>query len=294
MKISSRLVNNLRLLIEGESIPASRLRTLSAELLAEDLLSVVAHGSRKTICATDPIALKIYLVSTYPELVDLNYNENILAGKEADRSTQAYLNGDSKNVRKRSCPGFPVNSCKPIHCILNNKNITIYPPEGSFMFISDWQNFIVPKDTFIVGVENMESFRMVRKWSYLIDELNNNQPCNFLCVYRYYNQPNKDKDYGSKDLRYWLKSIPNRYIHFGDFDLAGINIFLKEFYTELGDRAQFLIPKDIEKRLAKGSSKRYDNQNLPNLKSDNPQLQALIDLINHYHKGYDQEGYNIK
>ena len=28
----------------------------------------------------------------------------------------------------------------------------------------------------------------------------------------------------STDLRSWLQNIPNRYIHFGDFDLAGIHI----------------------------------------------------------------------
>lgn len=294
MKLSTGLINNLRLLIKGDSIPISRLRMLSSEFMSEGLLSVKAHGSHKIIYAPDPAALKIYLVSTYPELADLNYDENIIVGKVADRSIQAAATGDSKISRKRSCPGFPVNSCAPVNCMLNDRYITIYPPEGSFMFISDWHSFIVPKDVIIVGVENMESFRMVRKWSYLVDEFNDNQPCSFLCVYRYYNQKDKDKNIGSRDLREWLKSIPNKYIHFGDFDLAGINIFLSEFYSELGERAQFLIPKDIEKRLARGSGKRYNDHNYPNLKSDNPRLQALIDLINKYHRGYDQEGYNVK
>lgn len=56
----------------------------------------------------------------------------------------------------------------------------------------------------------------------------------------------------SKDLCAWLKMIPNRYIHFGDFDLAGVSIFLSEFYSELGERAEFYIPADVEQRLQMG------------------------------------------
>ena len=97
----------------------------------------------------------------------------------------------------------------------------------------------------------------------------------------------------SSDLRLWLQSIPNRYIHFGDFDLAGIHIFLTEFYPYLGERSSYLIPSDIERRLAEGSQKRYDDQyaKFHKLKSEIPSIQMLIDLINKYHKGYDQEGY---
>ena len=97
----------------------------------------------------------------------------------------------------------------------------------------------------------------------------------------------------STDLRKWLQDIPNKYVHFGDFDLAGINIFLTEFHKYLGDRSTFLVPSDIAQRLAKGSQVRYNNQydKYHTLRCDIPYLQSLIDLINQYHRGYDQEGY---
>ena len=90
-----------------------------------------------------------------------------------------------------------------------------------------------------------------------------------------------------------MKSISNRYVHFGDFDLAGIKIFQTEFEKYLGKRATFLIPSDIETRLHAGSSKRYDDQlkNADGISSDNPKVQGLIDLIHRERKGYDQEGY---
>lgn len=100
----------------------------------------------------------------------------------------------------------------------------------------------------------------------------------------------------SKDLRKWLQGITNRYVHFGDFDLAGINIFLTEFQQFLGDRSSFLIPSDIEKRLQIGSQERYNSQlsRFRDLKCDDKKIQAVINLINKYHRCYDQEGYIMK
>jgi hypothetical protein len=97
----------------------------------------------------------------------------------------------------------------------------------------------------------------------------------------------------SSDLRSWLQAIPNDYIHFGDFDLAGIHIFLTEFHAYLGERSSFFIPSDIEQKLANGSLERYNAQYLKfkYLTTDIPLLQHLIDTINTYHRCYDQEGY---
>lgn len=89
-------------------------------------------------------------------------------------------------------------------------------------------------------------------------------------------------------------SIPNHYLHFGDFDLAGIKIFLSEFQEFIGsDRSSYLIPDDIEYRLNSGSRKRYDEQlcNFKDVKSNDCELQRLINLINNERKAYDQEGY---
>ena len=51
----------------------------------------------------------------------------------------------------------------------------------------------------------------------------NNQKILFVCRYPQ-----------SNDLIKWLQSIPNRYLHFGDLDFAGINIYLNEFKKYLG------------------------------------------------------------
>lgn len=74
---------------------------------------------------------------------------------------------------------------------------------------------------------------------------------------------------------------------------VGIHIFLTEFHQFLGDRASFLIPADIEQRLARGSAARYNAQyrKFHTVQCEISSLQQLLDLINKYHRCYDQEGY---
>lgn len=82
----------------------------------------------------------------------------------------------------------------------------------------------------------------------------------------------------STDLRRWLCTIPNHYLHFGDFDLAGIGIFLFEFQQYLGaERSSFLIPSDIDSFEVR-FRKRYDEQycRFKDIKSDESDLQQLM------------------
>ena len=268
---------SIQALIAGEQVAGSRIsRKMLDELMAEGLLTVLTRGSRKSYRARDIEALRRFLI-------DKDENYRILEVHASDsRASMAAETGNSKLVKVRSCPGFPVNTFEPITCKLNAIDIVINPVEGSFLFITDWTAFSIPEDVVVVGVENMENFRMIRQQRQLFEsEIGKYR---FLFVSRY---PQ------STDLRSWLQSIPNRYVHFGDFDLAGIHIFMTEFQQHLGDRSSFFIPSDIEKRLAKGSTARYNGQyeKYHKLHCDITEIQNLINLINKYHCGYDQEGY---
>ena len=283
MKISKTLINTLLQLMDGESVASSTLRKDFAEtLLAEGLLTVQTHGSRRAFKAIDTIALKNFLQTHYEELRTLGDN---YLDSYTTRFEQAAETGNSKLVMVRSCPGFPVNSYEPITCSLSGNEIVVNPPEGGFVFIDNWQQFTIPNDVVVVGIENMENFRMIRHQRKLFESVLSDTPLLFVSRYPQ-----------SKDLRKWLQGITNRYVHFGDFDLAGINIFLTEFQQFLGARSSFFIPSDIEKRLQIGSQDRYNNQlsRFRDLKCDENRIQAIIDLINKYHKCYDQEGYIMK
>lgn len=273
---------SIQALLAGEQVAGSKLDSkLLDELLAEGLLLVASRGSRKSYRARDMEALKRFLI-------DKDESFRIIEANASDsRATMAAETGNSKLVMVRSCPGFPVNSYEPIECFLDGNLFVVNPQEGIFLFVSDWEKFTIPEDVVVIGIENMENFRMIRKQRTFFEKYLHDHDLSdkVLFVSRY---PQ------STDLRKWLYTIPNHYLHFGDFDLAGINIFLFEFQQYLGkERSSYLIPDDIESRLKSGSRKRYDEQcnRFKDIKSDILELQQLIDLIHHERKAYDQEGY---
>ena len=282
MKITSSLIDKLIRLRSGESLPSSALRgEWVEELLSDGVLISRSHGSRSCIIAASPDTLEQSLMHINERLGHLDNMKETLDA-EATRSEQASSTGNSKLVMARSCPGFPVNSYEPITCCLNGKELVVNPQEGTFLFIADWHSFAIPDDVTVVNIENMENFRLIRcQQSLFASALTGKR---LLFVSRY---PQ------SSDLRTWLQTIPNHYVHFGDFDLAGIHIFLTEFQKHLGARASFLIPQDIEQRIKYGSAERYNNQypKFCHLTSNIQPLQQLIDTLHKYHRCYDQEGY---
>ena len=280
MKISKTLVTTLLQLMNGKSVAASYLRKDLAEtLMAEGLLTVQAHGRKRAFRAIDAVALRSFLQTRYEELRTIG---NEMSTSYETRSDQAVKTGNSKLSKVRSCPGFPVNSYEPVVCSLRGERFLVNPPEGSFVFIDDWQHFVIPKDVIIVGIENMENFRMIRHQRKMFESELGNKTLLFVSRYPQ-----------STDLRKWLQCISNSYVHFGDFDLAGINIYLTEFNRYLLNRSTFLIPSDIEQRINNGSQIRYNQQydKYHSIISDDPQIHFLIDLINEKHRSYDQEGY---
>ena len=95
----------------------------------------------------------------------------------------------------------------------------------------------------------------------------------------------------SRQSIYYFKSL---YSFWGFWFSRSHHIFLSEFQQYLGkEHSSYLIPDDIESRLKSGSRKRNDEQlhHFNEVKSDNSELQQLIDLIHNERKAYDQEGY---
>ncbi len=302
--ITDTLINKLTRLAKGELLPASECRGgIFSELKKEGLLIPVSKGRGAVCMVTNGTAFRAYLASCEDAFKVLLENPDspsnpldaILAGRlfpnlvedAPARALQAIKTGNSKIKKTRSCKGFLVNSYEPIAATLNGKPFTIAPPEGSYIFVADYENFIIPRNVVVVGVENMENFRYIRRQKKLFHDYFAGTPFEdetLLFVSRY---PQ------SGDLVNWLQGIDNFYLHFGDLDLAGINIYLTEFFAKIGDRARFLDPPDAEIRIANGSRERYDDQILKfeKMKVADDRVQPLVDLIKKYHKGYDQEGF---
>ena len=96
----------------------------------------------------------------------------------------------------------------------------------------------------------------------------------------------------SKDLLKWLQFIPNKYLHFGDFDFAGIGIYLNEYKKYLADRAVFFVPEYIEYVISEyGNRKLYDKQKINfDMQSVKEEcLIKLIEIMQKHKKGLEQE-----
>lgn len=284
MKKTAALLEKLIRLANGETLPASCLKGGWFEQLQDDgILVAETHGSRKGLRVIDTSLFRHYLSSQY-DIRDLEQAYNLLLKGAVDRAEQVGVTGDSKFISHRTFTGFLVNSYQPIDAMLNGLPISIHPVEGSYLFVADYQYFSVPENIVIVGVENAENFRYVEHQRYLFKSFES-----VLFVSRY---PQGQ----SKDLLKWLQSIPNRYVHFGDLDLAGIAIYENEYYCHLGERASFLLPIDFEQRISEGSSERYNTQynRFGNVEVKDKRLHNLLQCIHRYHKGYDQEGFIVK
>ena len=284
MKLTLRLILNLQRLLHKESVPYSALPQSLAESLAkEGLLSIVYHGTRRSVMARNTEALAGTLPRYNEALKDLDAAKGLLS-EDNSRAAQAALSGNSKTSSKRAMPGFLVNSYNCLDCMICGQPFTMEPTEGSAIYIANWQTFVPPVSTLIIGIENTENFLRIREQRNFFDDFLQQEESEILFVSRYA---------FSSDLMDWLASIPNRYLHFGDFDLAGIDIFLNQFKPHVKERGSFLIPSDIERRLKNGSRKRYDEhyQKYSNLTTTDEALNHLISLIHKYRRTYDQEGY---
>ena len=282
------LIQALAALRSGETVPFSRFpEDWAEEMLAEGCLSSIVHGSRKSLKVRSLRAFDVFLRSKNLQPEQLDETLEVLSEPKT-RAAQVQMLGDSKAIAVRSCPGFPVNVIAPLSVRLGERKLLLCPCPGSFLYISDFLDLWIPRDAIVVGVENMENFRLPERqtevWNQIRDQYGDGGVPPVLLVSRY---PQ------SKDLITWLQAVPNLYVHFGDFDLAGIHIYLTEFYRYLGERSCFFVPEDIEIRLSSGSRERYDTQfpRFGKMEVPDSRVLPLVQLIHRYQKGYDQEGY---
>lgn len=278
MKFPVSIAEKLIAMQNGEKIPFSKAKhAVVVAMLENGILKKQIQGRSKTLVyLTSRDGLSAYLKNHFGIDSLENYVE-IIQRTDLSRADAIDISSNSKVKSIRTFKGFLVNCFHPIDGILNKRAITIAPQEGTFTFIYDFENFSPSDNITIVGIENPENFRHIQKQKKLFENI---QP---LFVSRY---PQ------NKDLVRWLQSIPNNYIHFGDFDFAGLNIYFNEYKKLLKDKATFLLPPDIEQLISsKGNRGNYNKQSIlfdkKEVKEEN--ILTLIRLIEKYKKGLEQE-----
>jgi len=279
VKLPIGIAHKIKQMLDGEEIQSSKFKQSIALKMIEDGAIQYRNVSKsKRMCFVKNIEnLNNYLFTEFG-INNLNQYLEQIINPNLTRSEAIEISSHSKVKNIRTFKGFLVNSYQPINATINNTPTIINPTEGTFTFIYNYEAFIIPKNVTIIGIENSENFRYINKQSRLFKNMTP------LFVSRY---PQ------NKDLINWIKNTPNNYLHFGDFDFEGINIFLNEYKKHIGDRAEFFIPDEIEKMIKeRGSPNNYNTQiyrePILNEISDNG-LIDLIKIIHKYKKGLEQE-----
>jgi hypothetical protein len=280
MKLPVSIAEKLVLLLDGGKVPFSQMKhEVVISMIDNGVLNFQTLGrTRKLVSLPNNNSLMPYLRNHFG-IDNLTAYIEGCRNDELSRASATEISSNSKLKQTRTFKGFLVNCYQPVECFLNNQKITIQPNEGTFTFIHDYESFIPSEDITIVGVENSENFRYVEKQKKWFGHI---KP---LFVSRYPQDQHKD-------LIRWLQSIPNPYLHFGDFDFAGLNIYWNEFRTHLKEKASFFLPPEIEKLLStRGNRDNYNKQaiqfELNTVDEDN--VLVLIRLIEKYRKGLEQE-----
>ena len=140
MKLTLKIAKVLLRLKNGEVVSASSAKSkLISELIIENILWLKGKH-HKSLQIRDKEALTTYLSNQ----LQINDLENYISAKENEntsRSEFVKITSDSKNSKERAFKGFLVNSYSPIKAKLNGQDFIINPAIGSFIFISDFDNF---------------------------------------------------------------------------------------------------------------------------------------------------------
>lgn len=281
-KLTLTTAEKLLQLRKGERLQAGKLRqAIFQELLSENILYKTGK-TRGRLLLVNGEQFDLYLQNHY-SIADLNEYVALFSQDNYSRSDLVRVATDSKLSGIRSFKGFLVNCYEPVDVLLNHSKTILQPLPGLFHFIYDYENFVPDSQYTIVGVENPENFRYIEKQKKLFQHI---KP---LFISRYPQGQHAD-------IIRWLKMIPNSYLHFGDFDLAGINIYLNEFKKYIPEKSTFFIPDNIEELIrAYGNHSRYDDQklHLDTAGILEEEVVELIHIIHKHKKGLDQEIFQI-
>jgi hypothetical protein len=278
MKLPIAIAEKLILLLNGEKKPFSKLKhSVINAMIDNGVLEKQIQGrSKNFIYLTDKDSLDSYIknhfgIDNIRQYIESYKNDNLSRAEAID------ISSNSKLKTIRTFQGFLVNCYVPIECFINGEPFIVAPQKGTFTFIYDYESFIPSKNVIIVGIENPENFRHIEKQRKLFNNIQ------ALFVSRY---PQ------NKDLIRWLQMIPNKYLHFGDFDFAGLNIYWNEYKRKLHNRAEFYLPINIEDLIfKKGNRDLYNKQTIQfdENKINEKNILILLGYIKKYKKGLEQE-----
>ena len=282
MNITIEQAKLLKELSEGKKVPLSRLKArIFQQLIQEQVLLRQKESHGWNIYTDHPQWLFNYLYNHY---IRCTLDEYIERGQAApSRSNNIRMSGDSKLKETELWQGFYFKVSEPIHAQWQGKPLTLLPyPEGIPVFMPQPETLSLPEDVTVVMIENSENFLKIETQLPLFQGLK----CFFVSFY-----PREQHSYFIE----WLQKQPNNYVHYGDFDFAGIHIYQSQYKKYVSGESRYLVPSGLLPLFRRyGKRALYNNQlSLQALiKADEPGISELLEIIKREHKGLEQEIFN--
>lgn len=282
MNITIEQAKLLKELSEGKKVPLSRLKArIFQQLIQEQVLLRQKESHGWNVYTDHPQSLLNYLYNHY---IRCTLDEYIERGQAApSRSNNIRMSGDSKLKETELWQGFYFKVSEPIHAQWQGKPLTLLPyPEGIPVFMPQPETLSLPEGVTVVMIENSENFLKIETQLPLFQGLK----CFFVSFY-----PREQHSYFIE----WLQKQPNNYVHYGDFDFAGIHIYQSQYKKYVSGESRYLVPSGLLPLFRRyGKRALYNNQlSLQALiKADEPGISELLEIIKREHKGLEQEIFN--
>lgn len=282
MNITIEQAKLLKELSEGKKVPLSRLKArIFQQLIQEQVLLRQKESHGWNIYTDHPQSLLNYLYNHY---IRCTLDEYIERGQAApSRSNNIRMSGDSKLKETELWQGFYFKVSEPIHAQWQGKPLTLLPyPEGIPVFMPQPETLSLPEDVTVVMIENSENFLKIETQLPLFQGLK----CFFVSFY-----PREQHSYFIE----WLQKQPNNYVHYGDFDFAGIHIYQSQYKKYVSGESRYLVPSGLLPLFRRyGKRELYNNQLFLQtlIKADEPGISELLEIIKREHKGLEQEIFN--
>jgi hypothetical protein len=284
MEIPLSFIEILKVISRKETVSIGQFKSKQNKALLDIFLeeNILQKSKKKNsfiVYTNNNQQLRNFLRERYG-IINLEDYYQLLNNPNSTKSDSVQIASDSKTKRIKVYTGFFVRTFANIEGSLNGENLDIKTVKGSSLFISDFKNFAIPENVTIVGIENPETFYLIENYRHYFDKI---VP---LFLLRFNNNAFIE----------WLQRIPNKYVHFGDFDLSGIAIYISEYRNKIDfNRCSYFIPNDIENLIS--NSKNYTdyvNQlNDPKVKGLDfdkyPEIKDLANIINKHRKTIEQE-----
>ena len=276
-KISRSFALNLQRLIAGEALNSSAFgNKRQLDKLVEDRAVVrMVTGHNRSSCKCLNAAMLQNYLRLHFGIRDLDAYIELLGQEQRDGEDSLLATVSTKALRQQGLQGFFI---KAFSTDVRVGGVSLGAlPDGVEYFVYKPEELDVSASALVVGVENPECFVKAGR---LLDLFPQKE---LFFVLRYH----------SNSPVQWLETIDNHYLHFGDFDPAGISIYCNEYLSRLGEtRCRFFVPSGVEALIKGGHPELFDRQEHqwpPSAEIQQPELLSLIASISRWGRGAEQE-----